>query len=799
MTLEHPVDLSFTKEEEEFRTELRAWLDTHLPQEMRRPDFWAGKSDDEQFQIRRDWEAGKAEAGFAGIQWPTEYGGRGGTPGMKAIYDMEMVGAGAPTTVNPLGLTFLAPTVDGARHRGAEARDHQAAAAQRGHLVPGLLRARAGSDLAALSMRAEQQGEEYLLNGQKIWTTNAMHGDKIFTMVRTGQPVEGQKKHAGISMLLVDMHQPGVEARPLKQMTGSSEFGEVFFTDATCPVTEVLGGEGNGWATAMLLLSFERGSSAMGQYTEFRKMWDEVAAAAAQVDRDGPRPPRTRSCARTWPAAVELECLKYHSWHILTQTSRGKDLGFEASMTKLQWSETFTKEWNAYTDVVGAYYQAPELKPGVSLERGHDPSRCGPAPAPSGAARPRSSAPSSPSACSASPARGRARPCTSRSPTSSAPCRTPSGPSCATASAPQQVRARLRGPRRRRRPRRAVEGRGRAGLARRPRPRGVRRRRARPARRRRPRPGLRRRHRARPVAARPCWPPRPSGSPAPTSRRPSTCRARRGREEGRRGAAAPQRLPHARRRAADRSGDTVSGRLELVDYAHVADLLVVAATDGGLLLVDPRGSGVTIERFEALDRTTRMAHVTLDGRPWRSSTARPSSCRTCSTRRRPRRQRPRRHRPQGDHRHRRVRQDARAVRQAGRLVPGDQARPRRPAQPRHLRRARRDVRRARGRHRRGRPSPGRLGRKAKAAEAADAATSAMIQYHGGIGYTWEHDTHFYFKRSKRLEGAYGDAAQHRERIAQLVIDGGRSGDRRPRSRPGGTQGVAGHRRRGGAR
>jgi alkylation response protein AidB-like acyl-CoA dehydrogenase len=93
MTLEHPVDLSFTKEEEEFRTELRAWLDTHLPQEMRRPDFWAGKSDDEQFQIRRDWEAGKAEAGFAGIQWPTEYGGRGGTPGMKAIYDMEMVGA----------------------------------------------------------------------------------------------------------------------------------------------------------------------------------------------------------------------------------------------------------------------------------------------------------------------------------------------------------------------------------------------------------------------------------------------------------------------------------------------------------------------------------------------------------------------------------------------------------------------------------------------------------------------------------------------------------------------------------
>ena len=362
------MDLSFTKEEEEFRSELRAWLDTNLPQEMRSPDFWAGKSDDEQFQIRRDWEAGKADAGFAGIQWPTEYGGRGGTPGMKAIYDMEMVGAGAPTTVNPLGLTFLAPTVMalGTEEQKREIIKpllHNEVIWCQGFSEPG-----AGSDLAALSMRAEKQGEEYLLNGQKIWTTNAMHGDKIFTMVRTGQPVEGQKKHAGISMLLVDMHQPGVEARPLKQMTGSSEFGEVFFTDATCPVTEVLGGEGNGWATAMLLLSFERGSSAMGQYTEFRKMWDEVAAAAADVDRDG-RPAAQDPVLRQAMAQslVELECLKYHSWHILTQTSQGRDLGFEASMTKLMWAETFRDLSDVYSDVVGPGFQTVGT-PGLSRQ-----------------------------------------------------------------------------------------------------------------------------------------------------------------------------------------------------------------------------------------------------------------------------------------------------------------------------------------------------------------------------------------------------------------------------------------------
>ena len=194
-----------------------------------------------------------------------------------------------------------------------------------------------------------------------------MHGDKIFTLARTSSP-EGGKKHAGISMLLVDMHQPGVEARPLKQMTGQSEFGEVFFTDATVPRSEVLGGEGNGWATAMLLLSFERGSSAIGQYTEFRKMWEEVVKVADEVDRDG-RPASQDPVLRQELAAalVELECLKYHSWHVLTQTSQGRDLGFEASMTKLMWSETFRRVSNAYERVLGTGFQVAEPRQGLSL------------------------------------------------------------------------------------------------------------------------------------------------------------------------------------------------------------------------------------------------------------------------------------------------------------------------------------------------------------------------------------------------------------------------------------------------
>jgi alkylation response protein AidB-like acyl-CoA dehydrogenase len=279
-----------------------------------------------------------------------------------------MAKAGAPSSVNVLGLSFLAPTVMavGTEQQKREIIKpllHCETIWCQGFSEPG-----AGSDLAALQMRAERAGDEYVLNGQKIWTTNAMHGDKIFTLARTSPPVGGAK-HAGISMLLVDMDQPGIEARPLKQMTGQAEFGEVFFTDATVPVTEVLGGEGNGWATAMLLLSFERGSSAISQYIEFRRMWDEVARLARTMDRDG-RPAAHDPVVRQQLASalVDLECLKYHSWHVLTQTSQGKDLGFEASMTKMMWADAFRRVSDTYESVAGVGFQVPDPSPDLALE-----------------------------------------------------------------------------------------------------------------------------------------------------------------------------------------------------------------------------------------------------------------------------------------------------------------------------------------------------------------------------------------------------------------------------------------------
>ncbi|MGF7233379.1 MAG: acyl-CoA dehydrogenase family protein [Frankia sp.] len=354
------MDLRYTAEEERFRTELRSWLADNIPAQWRDPGFWSALPEGEAFELRRDWERRKAAAGFAGIGWPAEFGGRGGTPGMKAIYDIEMALADAPMTVNPLGLTFLAPTVMaiGTQEQKLEIIGPML----RNEVIwcQGFSEPGAGSDLAALRTAGRREGDEFVVNGQKVWTTNAMHGDKIFALVRTE---EGSRAHRGISMLLIDMNQPGVEVRPLKQMSGASEFGEVFFTDARVSAADNLGGLGNGWGTAMLLLSFERGASGIGQYTVFRRQYDDIVATARGFGRTGD--PVVRQELAT--CLVELECLRYHAMHVLTEVEQGHDLGSESSMTKLQWSEAFQSLWETFDDLLGAEATLGHPRPGLDL------------------------------------------------------------------------------------------------------------------------------------------------------------------------------------------------------------------------------------------------------------------------------------------------------------------------------------------------------------------------------------------------------------------------------------------------
>jgi alkylation response protein AidB-like acyl-CoA dehydrogenase len=348
------VDLSHSAEDEQFRSDFRTYLEANLPAEWRTDEFWQARTLDEGFELRRRWERDKALAGWAGINWPTEYGGRGGTPTQKAIHDEEMAGARAPQTVNNLGLTFLAPTVMAI---GSDA--------QKREIIPALLRndviwcqgfsePGAGSDLAALSTRGVLQGDEFVVNGQKVWTSNALHADKMFALVRTGSSAAEPRKHQGISMLLLDLDQPGVDIRPLKQMTGKQHFGEVFLTDVRVPADQILGEVGGGWDVAMLLLSFERGASALGYYETFSRELREIVAIARRTRRGNATAaddPVIRQ--KIGQMVVELEALRLHSLHILTKVERGEELGSESSMTKLQWSETHQDMGELYMDVLG--------------------------------------------------------------------------------------------------------------------------------------------------------------------------------------------------------------------------------------------------------------------------------------------------------------------------------------------------------------------------------------------------------------------------------------------------------------
>jgi alkylation response protein AidB-like acyl-CoA dehydrogenase len=344
------VQVMFSRADEEFRLELRSYLANTIDPGWNQPGFWSSMDGATGFALRRDWERDKALAGFAGIDWPVEFGGRGGSAAMQAVYDQEMAAAGAPRSANQLGLSYLAPTI------AAIGSEHQKQSLIAPMLrndtiwVQGFSEPEAGSDLAAVRTRGDLDGDEFVVNGQKIWTTQAVFGDRIFALVRT-EP--GSTRHQGLSLLLIDMHQPGVQARALKTMSGEEEFGEVFFTDARVPIADCLGGVGNGWRTAMLLLSFERGASGFSYHAAMRRMLDTMLPMLREA-RGGDVLGDPVHRQRLATVVAQIECLRYHALSVLTRIERGEDLGFEASATKLHWSETMQDLWEAFDDALGA-------------------------------------------------------------------------------------------------------------------------------------------------------------------------------------------------------------------------------------------------------------------------------------------------------------------------------------------------------------------------------------------------------------------------------------------------------------
>ena len=259
------MDLRYTAEDEAFRARVRAWLAENAPREPL-----------ETVAEKKAWHRKLYEAGYLGMGWPKAYGGQDARPIEQAIVVEEMARASAPGSINWAGLGLVGPTLI---HHGTDAqRERYLRNILLGNEVWCQLYSEpnAGSDLAALQCRAEIDGDEFVVNGQKIWTSTAPEADMGILLVRTDRQAP---KHQGISYLIVDMHQPGIEVRPLRQITGiADEFAEVFFTNVRVPADNLIGEMNTGWRIAQTTLSYERGGDTMGIVARLQQSFDRLLA-----------------------------------------------------------------------------------------------------------------------------------------------------------------------------------------------------------------------------------------------------------------------------------------------------------------------------------------------------------------------------------------------------------------------------------------------------------------------------------------------------------------------------------------
>lgn len=338
------MDLHLSEKHLKFRDELRAWLQANLPRpwhaELRDP----GATEDNLMRLRRDWQRKLHRAGYLGMDWPAEWGGRGASEVEKTIFEEEEARADTPPILNTLGIGLLGPALI---HHGTEA--------QRRRFIPPMLAADeiwcqgfsepgAGSDLAALRTAAVLDGDSFVLNGQKIWTTFGPWADWIFVLART----DAQDRYGGISFILCKLDTPGVTVRPLRQITGESEFGEVFFEDARVPRENLLGQIGEGWRIAMTVLAYERGAVSLAYSTRFERDWRLLAAACGQ---NGNANAAVRE--KLARLLVENEVMRANGIRTLANLADGRVPGPESSVEKLYWSEFDKRFRETALDLLG--------------------------------------------------------------------------------------------------------------------------------------------------------------------------------------------------------------------------------------------------------------------------------------------------------------------------------------------------------------------------------------------------------------------------------------------------------------
>ncbi len=347
------MDFSFSPEEEQFRLQLREWLQQNLPV------GWGSTSRSPKGRARieflRDWQRKMHAGGYLGLSWPKEYGGRGASMIELAIFNEEMARVEAPGPLNVLGLSMAGPTII---VHGTEE--------QKKRYLPKILNCEeiwcqgfsepgSGSDVASIRTRAELRGDEFVINGQKVWTSMAQISDWCMLLVRTDPDAP---KHRGISYVLVDMKSPGITVQPLRQMTGESEFNEVFFEDVHVPRENLVGELNNGWGVALTTLMNERGTASFGTQARFKILYDnlvELAQGTRVNGRPATQDPMTRQ--QLAQHRIDVEILKLNCFRNFTRLLRGGTPGPEGSILKLWWSELNQRMQETVMSLQGPYGQ----------------------------------------------------------------------------------------------------------------------------------------------------------------------------------------------------------------------------------------------------------------------------------------------------------------------------------------------------------------------------------------------------------------------------------------------------------